>query len=74
MKLGKEVDGVLDIVEVTKKQQIDTYTRNGYELIAETDKPSDTAVSHYERVSNGWVQVWEEVPAEEVEEAGTDLP
>lgn len=64
MKLGKEIDGALDIVEVTKKQQIDTYTRNGYELIAETDKPSDTAVSHYERVSNGWVQVWEEVEDE----------
>lgn len=61
MKLGKEVDGVLDIVEVTKKQQIDTYTRNGYELIAETDKPSETAVSRFERVENGWVQVWEDI-------------
>jgi len=71
MKLGKIIDSQLDIVEVTTKVQIDTYTRNGYELIAETDKPIETAVCHYERVSNGWVQVWEEIPAEE---AGTDLP
>ena len=60
MKLGKEIDGTLDIVEVTKKQQIDTYTKEGYELIAETDQPSDNATCHYERVTNGWVQVWED--------------
>jgi hypothetical protein len=64
MKLGKEIDGALDIIEVTKKQQIDTYTKNGYELIAETDKPSDNATCHYERVTNGWVQVWEEISEE----------
>jgi hypothetical protein len=67
MKLGKIIDSKLDIIEVTTKVQIDTYTRNGYELIAETDKPSDNATCHYDRVTNGWVQVWEEVPAEEVE-------
>ncbi len=59
MKLGKIINSKLDIIEVTKKQQIDTYTRNGYELIAETDKPSNNETCHYERVTNGWVQVWE---------------
>lgn len=68
MKLGKIIDNKLDIIEVTTKVQIDTYTKEGYELIAETDKPSDTAVSHYERVSNGWVQVWEEANNEKIDE------
>jgi hypothetical protein len=60
MKLGKIIDSKLDIIEVTTKVQIDTYTKEGYELIAETDKPSDNTTCHYERVTNGWVQVWEE--------------
>ena len=64
MKLGKITDSQLDIIEVTTKDQIDTYIRNGYELIAETDKPSDSATCHYERVTNGWVQVWEDVPVD----------
>ena len=59
MKLGKIIDSKLDIIEVTTKVQIDTYTKEGYELIAETDKPRDNATCHYERVTNGWVQVWE---------------
>ena len=60
MKLGKETCGVLDIVEATNEKEIDAYESKGYELIAETDKPSDMAVSRFERVENGWVQVWEE--------------
>lgn len=68
MKLGKEIEGALDIVEATKKQQIDTYTKNGYELIAETDKPSDNATYHYEQVTNGWVQVWEDANNEKIDE------
>ena len=67
MKLGKIIDSKLDIIEVTTKIQIDTYIKEGYELIAETDKPSDNATCRYDRVTNGWVQVWEEIPAEEVE-------
>jgi hypothetical protein len=64
MKIAKEINGELDIVEVTTKVQIETYTKEGYELIAETDKPSDNATCHYERVTNGWVQVWEQVEGE----------
>lgn len=68
MKLGKIIDSKLDIIEVTTKVQIDTYTKEGYELIAETDKPSDNATCHYDRVTNGWVQVWEDLPSEKIEE------
>ncbi len=71
MKLGKETEGIFVIVRASTQEEVEKYKSEGYELIAETDRPSSTATNHYERVENGWVQVWEdnkEIPAEEVEE------
>lgn len=69
MKLGKEkTDGALDIVEAFAQEEIEKLKGDGYELIAETDKPSDNATCCYERVENGWVQVWEDLPSEKIEE------
>ena len=68
MKLGRETEGIFVIVRASTQEEVEKYKNKGYELIAETDKPSSTATNHYERVENGWVEVWEEIPTEEVEE------
>ena len=60
MKLGKEMEGNFVIVSASTQEEVEKYKSDGYELIAETDKPSSTATNHYERVENGWVEVWEE--------------
>jgi len=61
MKLGKIENENLVIVEV-EEEEVEKMLADGYEYVVETDHPEGAESCNYQRISNGWVQVWETSP------------
>lgn len=61
MKLGKNENENLVIVEV-EEGKVEQMLADGYEYVVETDQSEGAESCNFQRISNGWVQVWETSP------------
>lgn len=67
MKLIKEEKGAF-VIKDAEGAKAEELLKKGYELACETDKPTEDAECTWQRITNGYVQVWQS-PVRESEDA-----